>query len=253
MRALRTAPLRRLSVSHTRSASAKVNLGLHVLSRRPDGYHEIETVFQPLAWSDRVDARASHHLSLTTSDASLPTDRGNLVWRAAEALAEWAGRAPEAALHLEKRVPYGAGLGSGSSDAAATLLLLARFWRLEVPAEALHAMAAGLGADVPYFLMDGPALGTGLGDDLVPLATEDGTLWRCPFWLAVVVPPVHVSTAEAYGFVTPEARDRPDLGDAVVSNDLGRWRREVTNDFEAPVVARHPEIGVALFFTDVKL
>ena len=158
----------------------------------------------------------------------------------------WAGIAPEASLHLDKRVPYGAGLGSGSSDAAATLRLLSSLWRLDVPEAEMHRLASGLGADVPFFLTEGPALGTGLGADLAPLLGTDGSLWRCPFWLVVAVPPVHVSTAEAYALVSPEARDRPDLSAAVVSNDLSRWRREVGNDFEAPVVARHPEIGGAL-------
>ena len=232
-------------------APAKVNLGLHVLRRRADGYHDIETVFQPLAWADTVQASertdaAYGGLALTTSDPALPTDRGNLVWRAAEALAAWAGITPEARLHLEKRVPYGAGLGSGSSDAAATLRLLARLWRLDVPPEALHALAAGLGADVPFFLGSGPALGTGTGTDLAPLRRPDGSRWRSPFWLVVAVPPVHVSTAEAYRGVTPEADGRPDLAAAVTSDDLSRWRREVVNDFEPGVVARHPAVGEAL-------
>lgn len=227
----------------SRSAPAKVNLGLHVLRRRPDGYHEIETVFAPVGWGDRLTAEPRDRLNVTTTDPALPTDKGNLVWKAAEVLAEWAGIVPRVGLHLDKRVPYGAGLGSGSSDAAAVLRLCTELWALDVPEADLARLGASLGADVPFFLGDGPALGTGLGTDLAPLAHPVGVPWRCPFPLVVVVPPVHVSTAEAYELITPRATDRPDLALAVMSDDLDRWRREVTNDFEAPVVGRHPEVG----------
>lgn len=230
----------------TRFAPAKVNLGLHVLRRRLDGYHEIETVFAPIGWADALTAEPHDALTLSTSDPDLPTDRGNLVWKAAAALAEWAGIEPHARLHLDKRVPYGAGLGSGSSDAAAALRLCAELWEVQIPEPDLHRLAAALGADVPFFLGEGAAIGTGLGDSLAPLTRADGTPWRCPFALCVVVPDVHVSTPEAYGLVTPNDRERPDLATAILSDDLGRWRREVTNDFEAPIAARFRAIGQAL-------
>ncbi|MEM1056568.1 MAG: 4-(cytidine 5'-diphospho)-2-C-methyl-D-erythritol kinase [Bacteroidota bacterium] len=226
----------------SRPAPAKVNLGLYVLRRRPDGYHEIETVFVPISWHDELTAEPHDTLVLTTSDPALPTDRGNLVWRAAEALAEWAGIEPRARLHLDKRVPYGAGLGSGSSDAAVALQLCAELWHLDVPEADLHRLGERLGADVPFFLGEGAMLGTGLGSDLVPLARAEGSLWRCPFALVVAVPPVHVNTAEAYRLIAPSSADRADLAAAVTSDDLERWRREVTNDFEAPVATRHPGV-----------
>jgi len=223
----------------TRSAPAKVNLGLHVRRRRPDGYHDLETVMLPLRWADRLSATPSDTLTLTTSDPALPTGDGNLVVRAARALAEWAGVAPTGRLHLDKRVPYGAGLGSGSSDAAHALRLLADLWALDVPEAVLHGLAAGLGSDVPFFLLGGPALATGRGEVLTPLP------YRCPFALVVAVPPVHVATAEAYRFVTPNDDARPDPAAVVASNDLARWRAELANDFEAPVLARYPAIAEA--------
>lgn len=226
-------------------ARAKVNLGLHVLRRRPDGYHDVETVLLPIGWADTLEAVPVHDLGFTCSDAALPTDDGNLVVRAARALAAWAGIAPRAALHLDKRVPYGAGLGSGSSDAAHTLRLLAGLWDLEVPAADLRALAAALGSDVPFFLLDGPALATGRGEVLTPLRGEDGAPYRLPFALVVAVPLVHVATAEAYRLVTPQDGARPDLVAAVVSNDLDRWRQELTNDFEGPILALHPEVRAA--------
>jgi 4-diphosphocytidyl-2-C-methyl-D-erythritol kinase len=230
---------------HVREAPAKLNLGLRVLRRRPDGYHDLETVFVPVGWADRLGASPADGLRMTGSDPDLPTDDGNLVVRAARALAEYADIEAHARLHLEKRVPYGAGLGSGSSDAAAALLLLAGLWGLDVPEADLLGLAAGLGSDVPFFLHGVPALATGRGERLTPLVGADGAPWQSPFWLVVAVPPVHVSTAEAYRAVTPDAAARPDLAAAVTSNDLGRWRREVANDFEGPVVARYPEVGSA--------
>jgi 4-diphosphocytidyl-2-C-methyl-D-erythritol kinase len=230
---------------HQALAPAKVNLGLHVLRRRADGYHDVETVMLPIGWADGLTAAPAEGLVLTCSDPALPTDDGNLVVRAAKALAAWAGIAPEAALHLDKRVPYGAGLGSGSSDAAHTLRLLAGLWGLRVPERDLHALAAGLGSDVPFFLLGEAALATGRGEVLAPLRGADGTPYRFPFALVVTVPPVHVATAEAYRLVTPHDRRRPDLAAAVRSNDLARWRRELVNDFEGLILARYPVVRAA--------
>lgn len=226
-----------------RAAPAKVNLGLHVLRRREDGFHDLSTVFLPIGWSDRLSASPGGDLSLVTTDPDLPTDASNLVVRAALALRQWAGDAGlGAALHLDKRVPYGAGLGGGSSDAAAALRLLARLWSLDVPDADLRALALGLGSDVPFFLDGVAAHGAGRGERLTPLADAAGAPYHCPFWLVLAVPSVHVSTAEAFAGITPNDHDRPDLAAAVVSNDLARWRREVTNDFQPIVEAAHPGI-----------
>ena len=229
----------------SRPAPAKLNLGLHVLRRRPDGFHDLDTVFLPIGWADTVSAEPADALSLTTSDPALPTDDGNLVLRAAQALCPWAGAEPGARLHLDKRVPYGAGLGGGSSDAAATLRLLTDLWGLAVPEADLQALALDLGSDVPFFLSGMAARAGGRGERLAPLVDADGAPYRCPFWLVVAVPPVHVGTPEAFRLVTPRDHGRPDLGAAVVSNDLDRWRREVTNDFQAPVEAAYPAIRAA--------
>ena len=229
----------------SRRAPAKVNLGLHVLRRRPDGFHDLATVFVPIGWADTLTAEPAPGLSLATTDPDLPTDGGNLVVRAADALRQWAGVRAGARLHLDKRVPYGAGLGSGSSDAAAALRLLADLWRLDVPPADLAALALELGSDVPFFLGGAAAHATGRGERLVPLVDDAGRPYRCPFWLVVAVPPVHVSTAQAFAGVTPDDRARPDLAAAVVSNSLERWRAEVTNDFQPSVEAAHPEVSAA--------
>lgn len=226
-----------------RQALAKLNLGLHVLRKRPDGYHDLETVFVRIPWSDVLTARPAERISLTCSDASLTTDESNLVMKAALRLAEACGVRQGAALHLDKHLPYGAGLGGGSSDAAATLRLLADLWGLEVPEERLYALARDLGADVSFFLGPGAAFATGRGDVLAPLQDAvAGRPYRLPYALVVVVPAVHVSTAEAYARVRPHAVERPDLRTLVASNDLGRWRAALVNDFEAPVFAAYPAV-----------
>lgn len=226
----------------TASAPAKLNLGLHVLARRADGYHDLETVFVPLAWADTLTFARSDAITLTCSDDALPTDDTNLVLRAARALARHAGTEAGAAIHLDKAIPHGAGLGGGSSDAAATLRALCDLWRLDVPDADLYALARSLGADVPFFLDPAPTFATGRGDRLAPLAGVDGDPYALPFPVVVAVPDVRVATAEAYRLVTPRADGRPDLAALVRSNDPARWRRELVNDFEAPVVTLHPPV-----------
>ena len=224
-------------------APAKVNLGLHVLRRRPDGFHDVQTVMAPLGWSDLLVARTSDRFSFSCSDQELPTDSGNLVVRAANLLATWTEVELNLAIHLEKWVPYGAGLGSGSSDAAATLLLLVDVLGLETPLAELMDMAAELGSDVPFFWQKSAALATSRGEVISTLNTAQGRPYRMPFDLVVAVPPVVVSTAEAYGMITPNDRDRPNLATLVLSNDLAEWRTHLVNDFEAAILAREPVIA----------
>jgi len=227
------------------SAPAKINLGLHVLRKRADGYHDVATVLHRIGWADRLTAAPADALTMTCSDPALPTDVDNLCLQAAQRLQAAFDVAQGARLHLDKRVPYGAGLGSGSSDAATTLQLLDDLWGLDAAPEELHAIAAQIGADVPFFL-DGPAaLATGRGDELTPLQDAGGTPYAMPYALVVVVPDVHIATPEAYGLVTPRASGRPDPGGVVRSNELARWRAELVNDFEKPVVDAYPAVGLA--------
>ncbi len=225
-----------------RNAPAKINIGLHVLRRRADGYHDVATVLLHIPWHDRLTARPAADFTFTCSDPALPTDARNLCVQAAQALRAACGVTEGAALHLEKHLPYGAGLGGGSSDAAATLRLLARLWALDVPEARLHRLAAELGAVVPSSPGGEAPYATGRGDVLEPLraAAEGEGAYRLPFALVVIAPEAAVATAEAYGWVTPRAEERPDLRAVVRSNDLARWQTELVNDFERPVFARHP-------------
>lgn len=230
-------------MSLTAQAPAKINLGLHVLRQRSDGEHEIETVFHRLDWADTITVRPAGTLSMTCSDPALPTDERNLCLQAAKRLADAFGVTSGATLHLEKRVPYGAGLGSGSSNAATTLQLLAQLWGLEASRESLHDLARQIGADVPFFLWEDPAAyATGRGDRLASLSSDGGT-YRLPFPVVVVVPPIAVPTDWAYEQVTPNDGNRPNLRDLVRANDLDHWPTALTNDFEAPVIRARPVVA----------
>jgi 4-diphosphocytidyl-2-C-methyl-D-erythritol kinase len=171
---------------------AKFNLALEVREKRPDGFHEVRTVLQSMALCDTLEVfPAGEGISFTCSDPGLPTGPENLVVKAAAALRDATGCTKGVRLHLTKRIPSQAGLGGGSSDAAVTLLALARLWRLPYDAAALLPIATTLGSDVPYFLVGGTALGVGRGEEVYPLPDA---------------PPLHLVVAKGLkGTSTPEA------------------------------------------------
>lgn len=224
-------------------APAKLNLGLHVLRRRDDGYHDIDTVFVRIPWCDRVSVEPAATLTMTTDHPGLPVDERNLCIQAARRLRDQAGLQDGARIHLEKRIPFGAGLGGGSSDAATTLMLLARLWKVPASRVDLKAIALSVGSDVPFFLGPPVARGQGRGERLEPLPVPDllrrGTL-------VVAVPPVAVSTAEAYRGVQASDTGRPSLPEVVASPRVERWRTALRNDFEETVSRMEPGIARAL-------
>lgn len=227
-----------------RNAPAKINLGLRVLRKRPDGFHDIETVFLRIPWADVLHAEPAEDLTMTCSDDALPTDDRNLVMKAARLLRQEYEPAAGARLHLEKHIPYGAGLGGGSSDAAAALILLNELWNLGLDGTQLARHALKIGSDVPFFLGSEAAVGTGRGEQLEPLIDpETDEPFRPAFPMVVAVPEEAVSTSEAYAMITPRQDDRADLRGAVLSQDLERWRRDLVNDFEIPVFEAYPAIA----------
>ena len=209
-------------------AFAKINLTLRVVGVRADGYHELLTTFQSLALHDTLTFTVARGpFQITCDDPGCPVDRTNLVWLAAGEIWRAAGRRGEPSgvrARIEKRIPLAAGLGGGSSDAAASLRALPLLWGVELGDDRLRRVAAGLGADVPYFLRGGTALGVERGDLLFPLIDWPAT------WVVLLLPDFGVSTSDAYRWF-----DRQRAG--VTAKTLRG------NDLEAPVVARHPEIG----------
>lgn len=175
------------------ASPAKINLFLEVVGRRPDGYHEIESVMQQVDLCDRVHLRRSpRDIRVSVTGAELPPGRGNLAYKAAALILETAGHRGGVHIHLEKRIPVAGGLGGGSSNAAAVLVGLNRLYDLGQPRETLYTLGAQLGSDVPFFLSDGLAVATGRGEVLTPLPP-----W-VPQWLVLANPGVPISTAWAY-------------------------------------------------------
>ncbi|NIM04690.1 MAG: 4-(cytidine 5'-diphospho)-2-C-methyl-D-erythritol kinase [Armatimonadetes bacterium] len=173
-------------------APAKVNLFLAIQCRRADGFHELETVFQAIDLADVIELETSPEGIHMTSDwPGLPAGKGNLCWRAAALLAESAGTSKGVEIRLNKKIPPGAGLGGGSSDAAAVLLGLNRLWELHLSPEELQTRAASLGADVSFFLQGGTALGKGRGEVLSALPTPH-------LWFVIGWPGVTLSTSAVY-------------------------------------------------------
>ena len=202
-------------------AFAKINRSLRVLGVRPDGFHELRTVFQSIALHDTLTIHAVRGpFRFTCDDPECPPDATNLVCRAATQLWRASGRRGalrNLSIHLVKRIPVQAGLGGGSSDAAAVLRALGRSWRVDPPR--LRAIAAGIGADVPYFLEGGTVLGLERGDLLFPLLDAP------PAWVVLAIPSFGISTQEAYRWF-----------------DADGAPQEGTNDLQGPVARRHPEI-----------
>ncbi len=215
------------------SAPAKINLGLHIVRRRGDGYHDLATVFHPIGWADRITVNPAEKISLTCTDNMLSCGEDNLIVRAARLLREASSINQGASFHLKKNLPYGAGLGGGSSDAATALLMLCNLWGLDSAALDLDSLALKIGSDVPFFLHGYTAYAEGRGERLTPI-----TDYVFPFSLAIIVPPIHISTAWAFQHVNVSDLNRTNLIEVVRSNDLDRWRRELSNDFEEPVFSR---------------
>ena len=224
-------------------AFAKVNLDLRILGVRPDGYHDLRTVFQSLALADTVTVRLDRGpLRLTCDDPQVPTDRRNLAWKAASLLWREArlgrGEPRDVAIHLQKRIPAEAGLGGGSADAAVTLLGLNRLWTLGLDGASLSRLGARIGADVPFFLVGGTALGLGRGDDIYPLADMPKV------YVVLIRPGFGVSTVEAYRWYDEDAR-RPRRAVAArpMPASWPAWASALRNELEPPVVRHHPSIA----------
>ncbi len=227
----------------TLPAFAKINLSLRVLGRRADGYHELRTIFQTISLRDELtfEAHAGEGIELLCSAPDVPADESNLVHRAAMALRERFDVRRGARILVVKRIPAGAGLGGGSSDAAAALVGLAHLWGLETEAVELSEIGARLGADVPFFLSGGTALGTGTGADITPLEDVPGQR------LLVVTPGVRVSTAKAFGALGSTALTKAESAVMLpISHAEAEFRDSLcelmSNDFEPVVFGLFPEI-----------
>lgn len=231
--------------STTLLSPAKVNLRLEILFKRPDGYHEIATLFHKISIFDkiRLTSTPGNKIVLTTSNPQIPSDHRNLAWQAADLILKTAGISQGIQIDIRKHIPAGAGLGGGSSNAATTLRGLNSLLKLNFSEKTLHSLALDLGADVPFFLMDAPtAYGTGIGETLTPVKHCD------KLWFLVIFPGVTVSTAWAYQTFAKYNLLTKSSNNNIINNynlDRNTVKSLLYNDFESVVNSRHPEIDIA--------
>ena len=220
--------------------TAKINIGLQVTERRPDGYHNLDTVFYPIPINDALEVivaeGADYDCRLHISGITIEGDTdNNLVVRAYRLLAT-DHTLPPVDIYLHKHIPTGAGLGGGSADASYMLRLLNEMFELGITTEQLECYATQLGADCPFFITGKPVYATGIGNEFHPIdLTLNG--WH----IVVVKPDVFVSTKEAYSMVRPE---KPEVTlDKKITLPISEWKGSISNDFEKGIFALHPELA----------
>ena len=223
---------------------AKVNLGLHILGKREDGFHELETLFQMVNWCDEIKIEClSRGLELVCNQPDIPTDKGNLVIRAAHILqTRYPERCKGARIHLNKNIPHGAGLGGGSGNAAGVLLGLNFLWGLKLKREDLISVASELGSDVPFFLFSPCAIGRGRGEILEPVKNS------IRFYVLMVYPGFAVPTASVYGNLKLKLTKRENnisiLKNFLLQSEFAQLGATWSNDLELFVFKEYPGLSV---------
>ncbi len=232
-------------MSLERTSGCKVNFVLNILGRRPDGFHELETLFYPVPLHDHLWAdRTATGIELSCSNPNLPCDSTNLVWRAAKAFLDAAGIRDGIRIHLTKNLPIAAGIGAGSANAAATLLLVNELFGQPLTFEQLDVLAAGLGSDVNFFLQSGPATATGRGECIVPLPEFSklrGTailLFRPGF--GVATPWAFKQLAQFPDYLYGKRGRVAEAVAAFTGTELADASRQMFNSLEAPVMSKYP-------------
>ncbi len=215
--------------------NAKINIGLLITGKRPDGFHNIETVFFPVGWSDALEIAYSEELSFSSSGIEIAcSSESNLVVMAYRLLSE-DFHIPPLRIHLHKQIPFGAGLGGGSADGAFMLQMLNKTFALNISHEKMIEYAARLGSDCPFFLINQPVFATGRGEVMNPIHVSLKGLS-----LLMVKPSVEVSTANAFRYVVAQQPENSLL--ELVQLPVSEWKGNVFNQFETSVFQQYPEI-----------
>ncbi len=218
-------------------AYAKINLGLHVLERLPTGYHEIETGFAFIDWSDRFTVQSSNHMRITISDEEVPLDGSNLISRAVRALRTYVGLSGTYKIEVDKNIPIGAGLGGGSSDAAMILRMLNKIDELGLDEQDLIDLSRDLGADVPLFIRGKTGIGRGIGQQIESVDIQPS------LWILTVYPGFECSTAEAYQRCQPQPEHDFSVQKILTDLPYDEWQFMLDNELEPPVMQQHQMIG----------
>lgn len=216
--------------------NAKINIGLNIVSKRTDGYHNLETVFYPIKTHDALEVVLSEEMAFMSSGINIPGDAANNLCLKAYALMKRDFDLPPVKIHLHKNIPIGAGLGGGSADCGFFIKVLNEICNLNLSSEHLKNYARKLGADCAFFIDNKPVFAFDKGDQF-----EDLQLDLSAYYLVLIMPPVHVSTAEAYGGVQPKPAEL-DLKSAL-KLPVEEWKNQIKNDFERSVFQYHPEIS----------
>lgn len=218
--------------------NCKINLGLTILRKREDGYHDLETVFYPLPVKDALEINQADNLLFTATGIPIPGDSsGNLCLKAYHLLKKDFPELPAVDVHLHKRIPIGAGLGGGSSDGAHMLLLLDKRFNLQLTKDKLLGYAAQLGSDCPFFLLNTPCIGRGRGERLEPVGLD-----LSAYSFVIVDPGVHISTSQAFAHCIPGAGAGGKSLKEVVGQPIETWARDLANAFEDPVFRQYPSL-----------
>ena len=213
--------------------NAKINLGLHILEKRPNGYHELETCFYPVPWKEALEITESNDTTVTITGIKIPDDGDNIILKAYNLLqADF--ELPHLLLHLHKSIPIGAGLGGGSADAAFTLTVINQHFSLGLSDEQLIAYATKLGADCAFFIKNKPTLATGIGEILSEI-----DLSLSGKFIQLVYPNIHISTMEAYANIIPKIPPMR-IKDILAKFSLPDWKEVLNNDFEKPLFKKYP-------------
>jgi len=224
--------------SVTLRSYAKLNIGLMLLRKREDGYHDIATVFQQIGLYDEITyEKTASGLHITSTDPRVPLDQQNLAYQSFDLFRKQHGLQGGLKIHIQKNIPMGGGLGGGSSNAAATLVAIDRLWGTNFPDSELHGMAAQIGSDVPFFLVGGTALGEGRGEILTPL------VWLDDWWVVLVCPGFQVSTSWAYGQarIALTKEEKFTKFKSIFNRHLPHaLLPELRNELEGVVFQRHP-------------
>lgn len=215
--------------------NAKINIGLNISGKRADGFHNIETIFFPVGWCDALEWVISEETEFETSGIAIGGEPGsNLVMKAYRML-QTDFELPALKIHLHKQIPFGAGLGGGSSDGAFMLSMLNRHLNLGLSVEELEQYAARLGSDCPFFIRNKPVFASGRGEIMEPI--EPGLK---DMFILLVKPPCEVATAKAYQMIVPE---KPEFSlKELIKLPVGEWKGKIENQFEVPVFKLFPEI-----------
>ncbi|WP_226390589.1 4-(cytidine 5'-diphospho)-2-C-methyl-D-erythritol kinase [Penaeicola halotolerans] len=219
--------------------NCKINLGLRITSKRNDGYHDIESCFIPVAWTDALEiVPSSKKTSFEQSGITIPGEAQDNLCLKAFKLLQKDFQLPEVQIHLLKNIPIGAGLGGGSADAAFTLKVLDQLFELYLDDFILEEYAAKLGSDCAFFIKNTPQIATGRGEILEPITLPQLNGRQ----LLLINPNIHISTQEAYSGVKPK-KSESSLKDILIDTPLHQWKEHVYNDFEDSIFPKYPELA----------